>query len=236
MKIRVGSLFLLLVVIFSIFSEDAANNKNKIELKTQKEKISYSFGYDIGSRFIKANEIDIDYEIFLMAIKDGANAKNSLLTDEEMAEAVRILQQELAEKQQEKSKVLGEKNKIEGEAFLAENRKKEGVIVLPSGLQYKIILEGAGRLPKDTDKVTVHYKGIFIDGKEFDSSYSRNEPATFVLNQVIKGWTEGLQLLKEGGKIILYIPAELAYGEDGAGQVISPNSTLIFEIELLKVE
>lgn len=210
--------------------------KKKLVLKSQKDKISYSLGYDIGSQFIKNSGINIDLDIFILAIKAGVNSENPIITKEEMEEAIKILQQQLVKKEQEEINVSSEKNKKEGKLFLAENKYKEGVVELESGLQYKVIKEGEGKSPKETDTVMVHYKGTLIDGKEFDSSYSRNTPATFVLNQVIKGWIEGLQYIKEGGKIILYIPSELAYGEKGAGQIILPNSTLIFEIELIKVE
>jgi FKBP-type peptidyl-prolyl cis-trans isomerase FklB len=232
MKIKFICITILLIIAFNIHP---AIKKN-VKLKNQKDKISYSLGYDIGSHFIKDNGIDINLDIFIMAIKAGVNNENPVMTKEEMEGAIRELQQQLAKKQQEEINASNEKNKIEGELFLTENKKAEGVIALESGLQYKIIKEGEGKTPKPTDTITVNYRGTLIDGKEFDSSYSRNEPATFVLNQVIKGWIEGLQYIKEGGKIILYIPSELAYGGKGAGEVILPNSTLIFEIELIKVE
>jgi FKBP-type peptidyl-prolyl cis-trans isomerase FklB len=133
-------------------------------------------------------------------------------------------------------KILSEKNKAEGEKFLAENAKKEGVKVLPSGLQYKEITPGTGKSPKTADTVTTHYKGTLTDGTEFDSSYKRGEPATFPVSGVIPGWTEALQLMKEGAKWQLFVPPNLAYGEKGAGQVIGPNATLIFEVELLTVK
>ena len=137
---------------------------------------------------------------------------------------------------QEKQKKIGEKNKIDGEAFLAENKKKEGVKTLPSGLQYSIIKEGAGKMPKATDTVTVNYKGTLIDGTEFDSSYRRGQPVSFPVNGVIAGWTEALQLMKEGSKWQLFIPSELAYGEKGAGNTIGPNAVLIFEVELISIK
>jgi FKBP-type peptidyl-prolyl cis-trans isomerase FklB len=133
-------------------------------------------------------------------------------------------------------KIMGEKNKKEGEAFLAANKKKEGVITLPSGFQYKAIKEGTGKTPKATDTVTVNYRGTLIDGTEFDSSYKRGQPATFRVNGVIAGWTEALQLMKEGSKWELFIPANLAYGERGAGAAIGPNAVLIFEVELISVK
>ena len=131
---------------------------------------------------------------------------------------------------------ISEKNKKEGETFLAENKKKEGVKTLPSGLQYKVITEGTGKMPKETDTVTTHYRGTLIDGTEFDSSHKRGQPATFAVKGVIKGWTEALQLMKEGSKWQLFIPSELAYGERGAGQTIGPYATLIFDIELISIQ
>ena len=139
-------------------------------------------------------------------------------------------------KREEEQKKLAEKNAKEGEAFFAENKKKEGIVTLPSGLQYKVIKEGDGPTPKATDTVSVNYKGTFIDGTEFDSSYKRNQPATFKVKGVIPGWVEALQLMKVGSKWQIFIPASLAYGDKGAGNVIGPNATLIFEVELLSID
>jgi FKBP-type peptidyl-prolyl cis-trans isomerase FklB len=145
-------------------------------------------------------------------------------------------QKEMMAKQQELAKKLGEKNKKEGEAFLSENRKKEGIKALPSGLQYKVVKAGTGKKPKSTDTVTTHYRGTLIDGTEFDSSYRRGQPASFPVSGVIAGWTEALQLMEEGAKWQLFIPPNLAYGERGAGSQIGPNATLIFEIELISIQ
>jgi FKBP-type peptidyl-prolyl cis-trans isomerase FklB len=145
-------------------------------------------------------------------------------------------QKEMMAKQQELAKRLGEKNKKEGEAFLSENRKKEGIKALPSGLQYKVVKAGTGKKPKSTDTVTTHYRGTLIDGTEFDSSYRRGQPASFPVSGVIAGWTEALQLMEEGAKWQLFIPPNLAYGERGAGSQIGPNATLIFEIELISIQ
>jgi len=153
-----------------------------------------------------------------------------------MRQEIQILQTKLMERQAEDMKRLAEKNKSEGEKFLAENAKKEGVKTLPSGLQYKELKAGTGKSPKAADSVTTHYSGTLIDGTEFDSSYKRNEPATFPVSGVIAGWTEALQLMKEGAKWQLFIPSSLAYGDMGAGRDIGPNATLIFEVELLKVQ
>jgi FKBP-type peptidyl-prolyl cis-trans isomerase FklB len=184
---------------------------------------------------IKRNGIDVDPNILAKAIRDALSGGTPLMTEQEMRESIIALQKDMAAKQQERTKGLGDKNKKEGEAFLAENKKKDGVVTLPSGLQYVILAEGKGKQPKATDTVTVQYRGTLIDGTEFDSSYKRGQPATFALNQVIKGWTEGVQLMKEGGKIRLFVPSELAYGDRGAGAQIGPNTTLMFEVELLSV-
>ena len=160
----------------------------------------------------------------------------TLLSDKEAQEVMMTFQKEQMAKLNENARKLGEKNKKEGETFLAENKKKPGVVTLPSGLQYKILKEGTGRNPKATDTVVTHYRGTLLDGKEFDSSYKRGEPATFPLNGVIRGWTEALQLMKPGAKWQLFIPPQLAYGERGAGQDIGPNATLIFEVELIAIK
>jgi FKBP-type peptidyl-prolyl cis-trans isomerase FklB len=206
----------------------------KAELKTQKDKVSYAIGMDMGGS-LKRNSIDVDIDALVKGLKDSLAGGKMLMTEQEQRETLITFQKEFQAKQQEKMKALAEKNKKEGEAFLDENKKKPGVKVLPSGLQYKVITEGKGASPKDTDTVTVNYRGTVIDGTEFDSSYKRNEPATFPVKGVIKGWTEALQLMKEGSKWQLFIPSNLAYGERGAGSAIGPNETLIFEVELIKV-
>ena len=203
-----------------------------ITLKEQKEKVSYSIGVSIG-KSMKRDAIDVNPDLVVQGIKDALSGGKILLTDEEMVATFTALQQDLAAKQTEARKALAEKNLKEGEKFLAENAKKEGVVTQPSGLQYKIITDGTGKKAKLTDTVTVHYRGTMIDGTEFDSSYKRNEPATFQLQGVIPGWTEGVSLMKVGSKWQLFIPSKLAYGEEGAGDVIGPNATLIFDVELL---
>jgi FKBP-type peptidyl-prolyl cis-trans isomerase FklB len=212
-----------------------ANAEEKKAFQTPKEKQSYSMGADIGKR-LQSQSIDVDPDAFAQGMKDAFSGGKMLLTEQEIKEAITALQKELTEKQAERTKQLGEKNMKAGEAFLAENKKKEGVITLPSGLQYKVIKEGAGKTPKADDTVVTHYRGTLIDGTEFDSSYKRGEPATFPVKGVIPGWTEALQLMKEGSKWELFIPASLAYGDHGAGNVIGPNAALIFEIELISVK
>lgn len=204
-------------------------------LKTQKEKISYAIGAQIGTD-MKKQSLDIDPDLLTNGFKDGFRGSRLLLTDQELRETIASFQQQMAAKQVERMRALGEKNKLEGSAFLAENKKKEGVKVLPSGLQYKVIKEGTGKMPKAEDVVTVNYRGTLIDGTEFDSSYRRGQPATFPVKGVIKGWTEALQLMKVGSKWQLFIPSDLAYGEQGAGRMIGPNATLIFDVELVGIK
>ena len=207
----------------------------KIELKDDKAKESYSVGYQFGQN-LKKMEADLDPEVLSAAIRDGLSGKESRLSDEEMRAAVASLRNRTVAAMQASIKEQAQKNLAEGEKFLAENKTKEGVKTTPSGLQYKIIEEGEGPSPKAGDTVTVHYRGTFVDGTEFDSSYQRGEPATFPLTGVIPGWTEALQLMKKGSNWELYIPAQLAYGERGAGSRIPPNSTLIFEVELISMK
>jgi FKBP-type peptidyl-prolyl cis-trans isomerase len=218
----------MLIMANPAFSED------KAELKTQKEKQSYALGMSIG-RNLKNNAIDFDDAVLIKGMLDVLSGGKTLLTEEEARETITALQKDLQAKQQEKIKTLEEANKNEGEAFLAENKKKDGVKTLPSGLQYKVLTEGKGNSPKGSDTVLVHYRGTLIDGTEFDSSYKRNQPASFMVNGVIKGWTEALQLMKEGSKWQLVVPANLAYGESGSPK-IPPNAVLIFEVELIKIE
>jgi FKBP-type peptidyl-prolyl cis-trans isomerase FklB len=204
----------------------------KLELKTQKDKVSYAIGMDMGNG-LKKNEVDVDPDIVAKAIKDVMSGSKPLMTEQEVKTAIMDLQKDLQAKQQERAKVQGDKNKKEGETFLAKNKTKDGVKTLPSGLQYKVITEGKGKSPKASDTVTVQYRGTLIDGTEFDSSYKRGQPATFPVGGVIKGWTEALQLMKEGSKWQLFIPSDLAYGANGTqGGPIGPNAVLIFEVEL----
>jgi FKBP-type peptidyl-prolyl cis-trans isomerase len=204
-------------------------------LETQKEKFSYSIGVNVGTN-IRQQGVDIDPNLLFQGLNDALAGELKLLTEQEVQEALAALQQELRARHEQKRVEQVEKNKAEGEAFLAENAKKPGVITLPSGLQYRIITEGSGASPtRVQDSVKAHYRGTLLDGTEFDSSLKRGEPATFALNGVIKGWTEALQLMKEGSKWELYIPSDLAYGPNGRGQHIGPNATLVFEVELIEV-
>ena len=233
---------LLSMVLGIVLLVSQANAEEKKSLQTTKEKQGYSIGVDIASK-LKAQAIDIDADSLAQGLKDAFSQGKLLLTEQEMKEVLAGLQKELMEKQAErtkqiaeKNKQLGEKNKKEGEAFLAENKTKEGVKTLQSGLQYKVIKEGTGKTPKADETVVTNYRGTLTDGTEFDSSYKRGQPATFPVKGVIPGWTEALQLMKEGSKWELFIPSSLAYGERGAGNTIGPNATLIFEIELISVK
>ncbi len=204
-------------------------------LKTDKDKLSYALGMDLGIQ-LKKQSIDIDPEIFIKGFKDSVAGGKLLLTEPEARAAINALQAELMKKQAEAMKTLGEKNKKEGEAFLAANKDKEGIVALPSGLQYKILKAGEGNKPTIDDTVVCNYRGTLIDGTEFDSSYKRNQPASFPLKGVIKGWTEALQLMPVGSKWQLFVPSNLAYGERGQGNVIGPNAVLIFEVELISIK
>ena len=196
-------------------------------LKSLKERSSYAIGTDIG-RGLKGQGLDVDPALLARGISDSLAGNKSLMSDKEIKETMVELQKSVQSQ-------VAAKNKKEGAAFLAENKKREGVKTLPSGLQYKVIKKGKGATPTANDTVTTHYRGKLLDGTEFDSSYANGGPATFPVKGVIAGWTEALKLMKEGDKWQLFIPAELAYGEHGAGNDIPPNATLVFDIELLKV-
>jgi FKBP-type peptidyl-prolyl cis-trans isomerase FklB len=198
---------------------------------TEKEKISYSIGA-VSGKNIQAQGLDIDKDLFLQGLKDQLYGAKLALTEQEMQTILEKFQKEMMAKAESQHKADAGKNKKAGEAFLAANKKKPGVITLPDGLQYKVITMGKGQKPTATKTVKVHYRGTLIDGTEFDSSYKRKEPIEFPLNQVIKGWTEGLQLMPVGSKFEFFIPSSLAYGEHGSGS-IGPDATLIFEVELL---
>ncbi|HWN94126.1 MAG TPA: FKBP-type peptidyl-prolyl cis-trans isomerase [Methylomirabilota bacterium] len=212
----------------------AVHAQEKIELKDAKQKSSYAIGMDIGSNF-KRQDIDVDARALAAGITDSLAGKPQL-TEAEAKQVLNDLRTQLMGKAESKQKEAGEKNLKDGEKFLAENKKKEGVKSTASGLQYKVLKSGAGKTPKATDTVKVHYHGTLIDGSVFDSSVERGEPTSFPVNQVIPGWTEVLQLMKEGDKWQVYIPSQLAYGPQGPSPKIGPNSTLIFDVELLAIE
>jgi FKBP-type peptidyl-prolyl cis-trans isomerase len=204
-------------------------------LKTDKDKFSYALGMNLGQSLHKQS-VDVDADILLHGMKDALAAGKTLLTEAEARTVLVAAQTELRKKMQEKAAAEAVANKKQGDDYLVANKSKDGVVALPSGLQYKILQEGTGPKPTATDKVVCNYKGTLIDGTEFDSSYKRGEPAHFPVTGVIKGWTEALQLMPVGSKWQLFVPSELAYGERQAGPQIGPNSTLIFEVELLSIE
>jgi FKBP-type peptidyl-prolyl cis-trans isomerase len=204
-------------------------------LNTKKEKVSYAIGADLGGK-LKSSSIDVDPNILTRALKDSLTGAKSAMTDDEVRATLSDLTKDLQAKQATLTKEKADKNKKEGEAFLAANKTKEGVVALPSGLQYKIVKAGTGPKPTTADTVVCNYKGTLIDGKEFDSSYKRGQPATFPVGGVIKGWTEALQLMPVGSTWQLFIPADLAYGDRQAGPDITPGSTLVFEVELVSIQ
>ena len=205
-----------------------------LTLKTDKDKLSYAVGMNIG-RSIHSQSMEIDPAILLRGLKDEMAGK-TVMTDMEAHNTLMQAQQEAKKKTDETRQASMEPNKKAGDAFLAANKTKEGVVTLPSGLQYKILKEGTGPKPTPADSVVCNYRGTLIDGKEFDSSYKRGQPATFPVGQVIKGWTEALQLMSVGSKWQLFVPENLAYGDRGAGPDIGPGATLIFEVELISIK
>jgi FKBP-type peptidyl-prolyl cis-trans isomerase FklB len=211
-------------------------------LKTERDKMSYGLSMDIG-RNITNQQIEVSVEALTAGIKAVVNRTAPLLTEQQVQEAMTAFRTEMMnkrnermKKQQEQMKANAEKGKLEGQAFLAENKKKEGVVTLPSGLQYKVYTAGTGRKPTSNDTVVTHYRGSFIDGKEFDSSYRSGGPVTFKVTQVIKGWQEALQLMPVGSKWKLFVPAELAYGDVGQPPKIPAHAALLFDIELISIE
>lgn len=227
MKLKVLTLAFGLGLI-SLASCTQERNKN-VTLTNEIDSVSYSLGANFGANLERSELSNINEKVFLAAMYAAIDKDSTILFDaKEQGEIINGYIRSMKEK-------AGQENIAKGQKFLEENKSKEGVEVTPSGLQYRIINEGEGAKPLATDKVSVHYKGTTIDGKEFDSSYKRNEPTTFPANRVIPGWTEALQLMPVGSKWELFIPANLAYGPRGAGQNIGPNETLIFEVELLEI-
>jgi FKBP-type peptidyl-prolyl cis-trans isomerase len=233
MRIALKMLLVGALGIATLERVDAAEDKPAF--KDEKEKASYAVGIFVGNQ-IKRSNMDVDLNVLLSAVNDVLGGKELRLTDVQAQEAIRTYQQEARKK-------MAEKNKQEGEAFLAENKKKPGVqaksIPLPDGtsaeLQYKVVTEGSGEIPRSNDTVSVNYKGTLINGKEFDSSYKRGQPSKFMVNRVVKGWTAALEMMKVGSKWELYIPSSLGYGDNGNAS-IEPGSTLIFEVELVSIE
>lgn len=226
---KIGLIIATSTMSLSVFAATPITNKSPA-----KEQFSYSYGYLMGRNNTDALT-DLNLDIFYQGLQEGAQSKTARLTDEEMAKAINDYKKTLEAKQLVEFQKTGQQNAQAGTAFLADNAKKSGVITTKSGLQYQVLKEGNGQKPKATSRVKVNYEGRLLDGTVFDSSIARNHPVEFQLSQVITGWTEGLQTMKEGGKTRFFIPANLAYGEVGAGDSIGPNSTLIFDIELLQV-
>lgn len=223
----------LLITVGALLSA-CGTQERKTELKTQDEKISYALGLDIGGSLSELHT-ELDIATLIQAIQDTLTGGDVLLTGKEIAAVMQEFSKQMEAKQKQEVQAQQGKNLTEGEMFMEENKNKEGVQTTTSGLQYKVLTEGDGAKPSATDRVTVHYRGTLLDGTEFDSSYKRGQPATFALNGVIKGWTEGLQLMKMGSKYEFVIPPELAYGKRGTGAQIGPDATLIFEVELLDI-
>ncbi len=198
------------------------------------DRASYAIGLNLGRSF-KTNEVALNLDQLVRGVKDALGDGQPVLTDEEIQGAMQALQQEVMTKQQAKQKVAGEKNLKEGEEFLAKNKARPGVITTATGLQYEVIKQGEGESPKPTDQVTVRYNGTLIDGTRFDGNLDNPDPAVFVLNQVVAGWTEGLGLMKPGAKYKLYIPPALGWGDRGAGPTIGPNAVVIFDVELISI-
>jgi FKBP-type peptidyl-prolyl cis-trans isomerase FklB len=222
------SVIILMIINFLAVASFAGD---KVELKNENDRVNYSYGFQIGDN-LKKKGVNVDMKILMKAIQDSLSGTEPLMTQEEIRDTLvefnrRQAAAQHAQKQQQKEQYRGE-----GREFLAANGKKPGVVTLPSGLQYKVIGEGTGKTPKPQDTVTVNYRGTLINGQEFDSSYRKGKPATFQVDRVIKGWTEALQLMKEGAKWQLFIPADLAYGERGA----LADRILIFDVELISVE
>jgi len=216
-----------------------AKNATALTLNTPKDKQSYAIGINVGkglSQNLKQSGVEVDPAILTRAIKDVLAGDKQLMTDQEAQATLTALQTEMRNAQQEKQKLLAETNKKQGDEFLAANKTKDGVVALPDGLQYKILEQGAGPKPAAGDSVTVNYRGTLVNGTEFDSSYKRGQPAEFPVGGVIKGWTEALQLMPVGSKWQVFIPSDLAYGPQGRAPVIGPNSTLVFEVELVSIQ
>jgi len=230
-----------LVAIVGIVVAARRNAATTPGLDTPKQKVSYAMGV-VMAKNLKRPGVELDMDVLARGLKDGFSGEKFLMTENDLRETMSALQDELKQKQAQAVKTVAEANRKEGETFLAQNAREEGVVTLPSGLQYKILRAGDGKRPADTDTVECHYRGTRIDGAEFESSYGRGQPATFPVAGVIPGWKEALKLMPVGSKWKLFVPSQLAYGErelpvrNGAGRTIGPNATLIFEVELLAIK
>ncbi len=228
--------FRLCIALAAVLALSPALAQDTVELKTLSQRHSYAYGSLFGEQMTKRFS-DLELELFIRGIRDAAGDGKPLMNRQEALGVIQEYKQKANKERQAVAAVAGTKNIEEGKAFLAANGKKDGVITLPSGLQYKVLTAGTGAQPSASDTVETHYRGTLLDGTEFDSSHSRGKPAAFQVNRVVKGWQEALQLMKVGGKWQLFIPSDLAYGERGAaGGKIGPNAALIFEIELLSIK
>jgi FKBP-type peptidyl-prolyl cis-trans isomerase FklB len=224
--------FLAILIAFFVSLPAAAQEKTPT---TEKEKRGYALGANAGRNY-KNKGVDVDLEMMVQGIRDGYSGAKLLMSNESIGDTLNAFQQEMNQKLEEAEKTKGENNRKEGDAFLAQNKTKEGVVTLDSGLQYKILEAGTGNKPVESDAVEVHYAGTTIDGMEFDSSYTKGKPVSIQLAKTIPGWREALKLMPVGSKWQLFIPPELAYGTQGRGGVIGPNATLIFVVELLAIQ
>jgi FKBP-type peptidyl-prolyl cis-trans isomerase len=229
------SAILLSLLVLSGCDKSSQQTGSDVKLETERDRVSYSIGINIGMNMLR-DSVEFNPAPLLRGLSDAAlDSTKRMMKPSEVEQTLMAYQEKLAQKRMEEARLKGEVNLKRSEEWLAANAKKPGVVTLPSGLQYKIIKNGTGPKPKKDQTVTAHYRGTLVDGKQFDSSYDRGEPATFHLTGVIPGWTEGIQLMPVGSKWELYIPAKLAYGEQGSGP-IGPNEALIFELELLKIQ
>ena len=224
------------IILWVLFLTGLANAAENAILKDQKDRVSYSIGVDMGNK-VKNISVSVDVDLLVKGIKDALSGTMFLMTEQEIRDTLATLQKEIARKSEEQRKALGEKNKKQGEEFLAGNKKKEGVVTLASGLQYKVLKAGTGKTPKDTDRVRIHFRGSLVDGTEFENTYrSIGQPIFYPVKGIMPGWTEAFKLMQEGSKWQLFIPPDLAFGERGSGRLIGPNATLIFEVELVSIE
>lgn len=234
--LKIKNLLLVAIFISLIFACESNSKSTKdLTMNTFMDSVSYAIGANIGMS-MSADSLDLNLDILLEGMKDKLEGKETKLTEEQLGSVLTKLQEVVQEQKQKQFLAQSEANTKAGKDFLSKNRSSDGVKETPSGLQYKVVKEGSGKIPTATDTVKVHYHGTLIDGTVFDSSKDRGEPIEFPLNRVIKGWTEGLQLMKEGSVYLLYIPSELAYGARGQGSTIGPNAVLIFEVELIEVK
>jgi len=233
--IQTGYKWLLLPLVFLMLAPSYLFADENTALETQIQKESYSIGYQVGLS-MKNDGVEVNFDKLVQGLQDAVNEQEPLLSDEEMRSLIVALKEKARAVQMQKFQEAIVKNAEESAKFLEENAKKEGIKTTDSGLQYKILKEGEGEIPQEEDFVTVHYRGTLLDGTEFDSSYSRGEPQKFQTDGVIKGWTEALQLMKEGSKWEIFVPPDLAYGKGGMPPKIPPNSVLVFEIELLSID